>query len=135
MLHPLLFSLPCTSSSTQKIRSPVGLVDPSSCKPHARQIVPATNGDSWDQLDCGVCVIPHILGGTSRPAHICHASFIYPAVAIYSCIFWVYRVDSVLRSRCMLSRLYSLQPYLLPYIKNSSLGPFVPVSCISGLTF
>lgn len=95
LLHSLLFPLP---SSTPEIRSPVSVVDSSSCKPHARQIVPATNEDLWDQLDCGVCLIPHILGGTSGSAHICHAPSFYPAAPIYSCIFRVYSVDSVLLS-------------------------------------
>jgi hypothetical protein len=99
LLRPLLFPLPYTVSTTPEIRCSVSPVDPS----HAShmflaKIISATDGTFSYQLDRGIDTIPYILGSSSGPAHICHAPSIYPAVAVHSCVFWIYRPDSFLCS-------------------------------------
>lgn len=62
------------------------------------KIISATDGNFSCQLDRGIDTIPYILGSSSGSAHICHAPSIYPAVAVHSCVFWIYRPDSFLCS-------------------------------------
>lgn len=130
MLRPLLFSLPCTRSPTPEIRSPVSVVDPPSCKPHARQSnLPLTeiHGISWTVGSILFLTSWAVLQGPLTYAMHLLSTPRLPFTAAY---FGSIGLTLFFALGVCLFGLDPLQPYLPSYVLNSSLGPFDPVSYV-----